>query len=233
MKSDQTQITGNESEAVHIRGGLTYSDAALDRVGFLEWEPGNGRSYRVVLTKLSELSPYARARIGARNCETLLVSWENPTDGVPRCAFLAKGVSWYYLWSLWHPESQRDVFEVARAIETTGWDLGTAHADAPASVSLTAAQNVLMEVGGLLCSALDQAPRPEHPPTMDEIAGWISRLRQLPIKGLAAAMDVVADPSQYGEWRRLLCRVQWMTRMIDAIGPVVRIMKLLSEERPS
>lgn len=114
-------------EPAHVRG-MSYRAEVLARVVYLEWEPGNGSCYRLVLTDLSGLSQQVKSQIGAAR-EAALVTWENPPTCGPLCAVLNRGIAWRHLWGLWPPQGQVDVLEVARAIEAAlGWDLMTSEA---------------------------------------------------------------------------------------------------------
>lgn len=114
-------------EPAHVRG-MSYRAEVLARVVYLEWEPGNGSCYRLVLTDLSGLSQQVKSQIGAAR-EAVLVTWENPPTCGPLCAVLNRGIAWRHLWGLWPPQGQVDVLEVARAIEAAlGWDLMTSEA---------------------------------------------------------------------------------------------------------
>lgn len=102
-----------------------YRAEVLARLTYVEHEPGNGTAYRLILVHLSGLPRAARQRIGAGQ-EALLVVWVNPFGLQARVAVLNRDVAWHYLRGLWPRVLERDVLEVARAIESaTGWDLMT------------------------------------------------------------------------------------------------------------
>lgn len=113
-----------EAEPAHVRG-LTYHHEVSARTIYLEWEPGNGSCYRLLITLLSNLPALALRRMGFTR-EAALVTWENPPTHGPLTVKLRRAVAWRYIWDKWEGQSRVDVLEVARAIEAAlGWDLLT------------------------------------------------------------------------------------------------------------
>jgi hypothetical protein len=113
-----------EAEPAHVRG-LTYHHEVSARTIDLEWEPGNGSCYRLLITLLSNLPALALRRMGFTR-EAALVTWENPPTHGPLTVKLRRAVAWRYIWDKWEGQSRVDVLEVARAIEAAlGWDLLT------------------------------------------------------------------------------------------------------------